>query len=226
MIALALEKIEPLRMCSGQGDVKNGELCVMQMIDYATTGKTTDFPECVSPVIRRLAIRLNDRIRDDAERRALLWPLLPMMVGTRTTPADDVTRGYLAVDWLVRECLPTWMRLTPSLIATADALAALPAITDRATLDSSRALRQQARDECKTAVAAAAVAAVAAAAADAYAAAYAAVYAAAYADAAADAAAAAAAAAYDASALRATRDAVGLSMVDLIRRMCAVGRGA
>jgi hypothetical protein len=215
--ALDYSKIEALTMCSGQGFIENGQLCAMQMQNFARTGNTSDIGDCVAPTIRPIVIRVNDRTRDAAERRALLWPLLPIIGDTRTSAADEIVRAYLAADWLIREALPMWMRLTPSLAATAAKLSALAPIIDRASLCDSLALRERARKECGAAAADAV--SYAAAAADAVS----------YADAAAAAAAAADAVSYAAAAADAWREthrAIGVSMAALIVRMCAVGRAA
>ena len=137
MSATALEKIDGITLCSGVGDVRNNALCVMQAVDYVASGGTSDHPECASPVITSFLIRWNDTLPTDADRDRLLRPLIADVVGTRTTDADDLTRSWLAYDWLVRTHLVAWLRLSPSLVVHANAVAARAPITSSAALDAA-----------------------------------------------------------------------------------------
>ena len=205
---LDLSKIETTTLCSGAGSSPDA-LCVMQAVDYVTSGGTSDHPDCASPIITSFLISWNDALPIDADRDRLLRPLIAAVSGTRTTDADELTRSWLAYDWLVRIQMVAWMRLTPSLVSHAEALAALSPITSNAALDNAWPTIASARDASRAARDAALDAAR---------------------DAAWDAAwAAARAAAWDA-ARDAARDAVAptvamlqASAQQLVREMCAVG---
>ena len=214
---LDMTKLDTVRLCEGAGSSADA-LCVMQAVDYVTSGGTSDHPECASPIITAFMIRWNDNLPSDDDRARLLRPLIPDLINTRTTDADEMTRSWLAYDWLVRVQLVAWLRLTLALVPHAEAVAALPALASRAALDAawptisaardaSAAAGDAARDAAWDAAwAAASAAAWAAASAAARAAASAAARDAAW-DAAWDAASAAAWAAASAAASAAARDA-------------------
>ena len=82
-------------------------------------------PAEACPVITAFLHCWKDRL-PDAERDALLRPLIPLVAGTRSTPEVELRRSYLALDWLVRECCPAWLRLA----GLADAAAGLEALPE------------------------------------------------------------------------------------------------
>ena len=109
--------IAPLIMGSGVGDGKT-TACVMAQaatIDALRKGKTldraTDEMECACPVLRRLAIRLNDTDwwKDNAERTEVLRPLIPLLLDSRGTGALTMKRIFMSADHSVR--VLTLMRL-------------------------------------------------------------------------------------------------------------------
>jgi hypothetical protein len=148
----------------------DGQACIMELVSYLAGEPWSDAPDCVSSVIRRFLVGINDHIADDATRTALLLPYAHRVIGTAGTREQEVTRAYICADWAVRTIAPLALEAA-GLADEAARLRALPPAIDPATT---------------AAVAAAASAAYAAAyaAADAYAAAaaYAAACAAAYAD--------------------------------------------
>jgi hypothetical protein len=211
-----MAKLARVRMCAGNGDVDYGELCMMEMVDYVTSGGTSDHPECASPVIAAFLRRWNDMLQD-SDRDRLLRPLISHVVGTRTTQADELTRSFLSLDWLVRTHLVAWLRLSPSLVAHAEAVAALPAITTIRSAKNARAVVAAAGDAAWAAAGAEARAAAGAEAGDAARDA---------AWAAAQAAAGAAAGAAARAARAPTASALQVSAQHLVLDMCAVGRAS
>jgi hypothetical protein len=119
----------------------------------------SDAPECVCPVIRSFVIGWNDAIPDEARRTAILKPFLLKILDTKSTPAIELKRSYLAFDWLVRVQTPAWLDLSPNLQAHAIALRELAAITDQATIDAAAPKVAAARAAAWDAVGAAAGAA-------------------------------------------------------------------
>jgi hypothetical protein len=231
------------------GHSENDEyrMCVMEAVSYVAGEPWSDAPRCACPVITVFMVSWNDSLPTDADRDRLLKPLIPLIVGTRSTPEVEKRRSLMAADWLVRVHTPTWLRAA-KLEDQAKLLEALPEITDMAqcpslmpTLEAVRkdaaaawdaaraAARAAARDAAWDAAWDAARAAAWDAAWDAArAAARAAAWAAAW-DAARDAAwdaarAAARAAAWDAAwdALAPTVARLQDSAADLVRRMCEV----
>ena len=192
-------------LAAGAHPTSEDGLCAMEWVSWAAGEAHSDAPQCVSPVIRKFCIGLNDRLPDDLRQR--LIPVLLSCVGTDTGRADDRTRAYLCADWAVRELLPLYLERRGN-AEQARSIRRIPAIVDRASAKTGRKAADAA------AYAAAAYAAYAADAADA----------AADAADAADAAAYAAAYAADAATCRATWEALLPGALALIERMCAVGR--
>jgi hypothetical protein len=227
---------------TGAHDPTDGKMCVMEAVAYVAGEPWSDHPQCVSPVIAKFLRTWNDDLSDAETRTRLLAPLIPDVIGTRTTDADEETRAWLATDWLVRVYAPAWLDLTPSLASHATALRALPSLTspeiavacqsvieaaDSAALASASAARSAARLAADSAAFAAAfAAALAAAYSAARSAALAAALAAAYSAArlAADSAAYSAARSAAREALAPTVATLQASAVELVRAMCAVGR--
>jgi hypothetical protein len=208
-----LEKLAALTLKHGShADFAKG-VCAMEAVSWLAGEKHSDSPECTCPVIAAFVRRFNDRLLSDEERTALLRPIVPVLVGTRSTREVVVKRGYLAADWSVRIMLPILLR---ALDWEAQAVAgeSLPAVVDRTSALRARLVAQDVRKHADANVANAA--AYAAYAADA------ATYAADAADAANAANAANAAYAAWNKRLSGAREEINLSAVDLIRRMCAV----
>lgn len=224
------DKLEQITTLA-RGKHDEGEaMCAMEAVAWLAGEPWSDAPRCASDVIAAFVRSWNDAL-PDADRVRLLLPLLPDVIGTRTTDADDETRAWMATDWLVRVNAPAWLDLTPSLEAHAAALRALPPIMSSAVARDSQLVITAAWDAASVAVsvaewAAARYAASAAARDAAWAAAG---------DAARDAAWDAARAVARAAEWDAARDAaraapaptvttLQASAQDLVRRMCAVGR--
>src|SRR5690606_10890017 len=111
---------------------EDGALCVMEAVAYVAGEPWADHPQCACPVITDFMIAWNDGLPTDAERDRLLKPLIPRLVGSRSTRAVEERRSYLALDWLIRVHTPKWLDLVPALHDHAKALRALPEIADMA----------------------------------------------------------------------------------------------
>jgi hypothetical protein len=214
-------------------------MCAMEAVSYVAGEPWSDAPQCACPVIAAFVRAWNDGLPSDADRDRLLKPLIPRIVGTRSTPHVEERRAYLALDWLVRVYTPAWLDLVESLRPHAQALRDLPEITDIAGATAAGERVRSAREASAAARAAARAAAWAAAWAAALKATMAAAWEAAW-DAAWDAAARAAAleatmaAAWDAvwaaardkthEVLAPTVELLQASAVQLVERMIAEGR--
>ena len=140
---------------------QGGAMCAMEAVAFVAGEPWSDHPTCTSPVIGAFMRSLNDGL-PDAERTALLLPLIPRLVGTRASADVESRRATMAADWLVREHTPAWLRLA-GLTSQADALSALPEITNFAQTPSLRGPLEAARTEAAAAGDAAGAAAGAAA---------------------------------------------------------------
>jgi hypothetical protein len=81
----------------------------MQVIDWIDNGGWTDHPECVHPVLRRLAISVNDTL-DDRGRQRLL-DLTPRLIGTAS--GDKTLAVRLAV-FCARRVLHIFEKANPN----------------------------------------------------------------------------------------------------------------
>ena len=93
---------------SGGSDVEPPECCFNEAAAWLAGEKHSDAPACVSPVIRRYTMRLNDRWDD--ERRQTLLPYLVRVIGTGGD-GKDALRERIAAEWLTKRLLPGWLEL-------------------------------------------------------------------------------------------------------------------
>ncbi len=199
------DKLEQITTLA-RGKHDEGEaMCAMEAVAWLAGEPWSDAPQCASPVIAAFMRSWNDAL-PDTDRARLLLPLLPDVIGTRTTDADDETRAWMATDWLVRVNAPAWLDLTPSLEAHAAALRALPPIMSSAVARDSQLVITAAWDAASVAARYAAWAAARDAARDA-----------------AWVAGSVAARDVAGAALAPTVTTLQASAQDLVRRMCAVG---
>ena len=101
-------------------------MCVMELASNLAHEPWSDHPACVSPAIGAFLRSWGDNL-DDATRQRLK-PFAARVIGTATGEADELTRGWLATDWLVRTFAPAWLDLA-GLGGHAAALRALPELT-------------------------------------------------------------------------------------------------
>lgn len=67
----------------GKGNDPSDGGCILQIVDWVSTGGWTDSPKCVLPAIQGVAIHLNDNL-DDHERQKLL-DLVPRLMNTNVS---------------------------------------------------------------------------------------------------------------------------------------------
>jgi hypothetical protein len=107
-------------------------MCVMEAAAYVAGRPWSDSPPCVSPVIAAFMRNWNDSLPTDADRDRLLKPLIPVLIGTKSSQGLEERRSYMALDWLVRVHTPKWLDLVPALQPHALALRDLDEIMDMA----------------------------------------------------------------------------------------------
>jgi hypothetical protein len=142
-----LSKLETLDLDQGEhGEFANGH-CAMELVSWLANEPFSDEPQCACPVIRAFVVRWNDTLPDNESRNRLIRPLVPRIVGTRSTQDVETRRAYLATDWLVRVCAPAWLDITLALRTHAEALRALPEICDPASAEfGAQAIRAAASE--------------------------------------------------------------------------------
>ena len=154
-------------------DCGNPERCLFEWYNWLTRQQHTDSrPPGVSPVLHAFGMSLNDALPDD-RRQELKW-FLPngtdRLAGTEHDGLDE-TRGYIALDWLIRTYTPAWLDLA-GLTAEAGALRDLRRIADLVAALAAGPVVRNASSKAAAAWAAAGAAARAAAGAAAGAAAW------------------------------------------------------
>ncbi len=153
----------------GTGDC---DRCFIEWYNWLTRRQQTDDrPPGVSPVLHRFSMQLNDMLPEDTRQE--LARFLPngadRLAGTESDGKDE-TRGYLALDWLVRTYLPAWLDLAGLADETA-AVRDLAPVADTETIAAAGLVVRAVRDKAAAAGDAAGAAVWAAAGADAWAAA-------------------------------------------------------
>jgi hypothetical protein len=116
-----LKKVTAATLDRGAHDRFSRGACVMEAVAYVAGERFSDSPECACPVIAAFLRSWNDSLDDEARNR-LLKPLIPDLVGSKSTPAVEERRSYMALDWLVRVFTPKWLDLVPSLAEHAKSL--------------------------------------------------------------------------------------------------------
>jgi hypothetical protein len=106
-----LKELEAVVLAPGTGkSLENA--CIMQAVDYVTSGGLSDYPECACPALTSYAIRINDSILSwttGAERKGYsdrLKALIPKLVGTRDDRAMVMERAHFFVHHSITIVLP------------------------------------------------------------------------------------------------------------------------
>jgi hypothetical protein len=140
----------PLRRGS-HGENDDLHMCVMEAVSYIAGEPWSDAPQCACPVITTFMVSWNDSLPSNEERDRLLKPLIPLIVGTRSTKAVEEKRSYMALDWLIRVYTPKWLDMVPALHHDAKALRELDAIVDIAGATAAGAKVRIAASEASSA---------------------------------------------------------------------------
>lgn len=143
--------LDTLQLAKGGHSNPDDGLCLLELTAYLAGENHSDHPECASPVLAEFGRNINDRFDDD--RRQLLKPLAEQMIGTAGDGLDE-TRGYLALDWLIRTYTPAWLDLA-GLTAEAAELRALRRIVDLAAAQAAGPVVRAGADKARAAGAAA-----------------------------------------------------------------------
>lgn len=104
-----LEEISRRTLDSGAHGSPDDGLCVMEAVAYVAGEPHSGHPVCACPVISAFLRRWNDDLADE-DRQRLLAPLIPRLVGSRSSEAVQLRRSWMAFDWLVRTHTPAWLR--------------------------------------------------------------------------------------------------------------------
>jgi hypothetical protein len=150
---LPVARLKDIELKLGSHTARDNGLCIMEAVAWVAGEPHSDHPTCASKVISGFLRNWNDSLQSDEDRKRLLRPLIPLLVKTNASKAVEVKRSWMAFDWLVRECLPTWLELAK--IDTAAKLRALKPMTNKITLDAGIPVIEKSRSKsAATAVAA------------------------------------------------------------------------
>jgi hypothetical protein len=84
---LPLIGLDGIVLRAGGHESRESGVCAMEAVAWLAGEPHSDTPQCACPVIGAFMRSWNDAIPDDAHRTALLKPLLPLLVGSKSTPA-------------------------------------------------------------------------------------------------------------------------------------------
>ena len=117
-------------------------MCLMEAVAFLAREQHSDHPKCVSPILGTFGRNLNDVLPDDLRQE--LKALIPSLPGTANDGMDE-TRGYMALDWLIRTWLPAWLDLVPSCREDATRLRELGRIVDMVAAERAGPVVRQAQ---------------------------------------------------------------------------------
>ena len=137
-----LAQLAPLAAGAHRPD---GIACAMEAVAYVAGEPWSDHPACACPVLGVFMRFWNDGLPDD-ERDALLRPLVPLLIGTKSSEATEERRALMAADWLIRVHTTAWLRLA-KLDEQVASLEALPEITALAQVPSWRGPLEAVRND-------------------------------------------------------------------------------
>jgi hypothetical protein len=142
-----LRRLEQFPVRRGAHDRRSDGMCTMEMVAWLAGEDHSDEPQCACPVIAAYVRALNDGMPTDASRNRLLRPLVPDLVGTRGSAADERRRGFQVADAMVRTFVPHLLDKRQRRDEAA-ALRALPAVVDAETARAAlRAIEHWAGDQ-------------------------------------------------------------------------------
>lgn len=121
----------------------DGNACLMEAVCYLAGETWNDRPRCVCPVLTEFVDYWEAVIRDE-DRDPLLKPLMPRLVGTKSSASVELRRAYMVLDWLIRVHTATFLELVPALASHAQALRNASEITDVASATAAGELVRRA----------------------------------------------------------------------------------
>jgi hypothetical protein len=137
--------LDTLSLDSGAHDSLDAGSCVMEAVAYVAGEPWADHPKCACPVLTSFMIAWNDALPDNETRDRLLKPYVLRLIDTKSTPAVEERRSYMALDWLIRVHTPKWLDMVPSLAPHAKKLRDLEEIVDMAGATAASTLTSSAQ---------------------------------------------------------------------------------
>jgi hypothetical protein len=120
----------------GSHEGRDNGVCLLEAVAWWAGEPHGDHPACVSPVLAAFGRELNDQL--DADGRALLIPLIPLLAGS-FDPARESERMFRLADAAVRAWAPAALE-RHGLRAQAATLRAIVPLTDSRTAAAATAV--------------------------------------------------------------------------------------
>ena len=136
------DRMAAITLKQGAHNGPDDGMCLMEAVSFLTGEEFSDNPKCVSPVLGTFGRRLNDVLPND--RRQTLLALIPSLPGTAGDGFDEA-RSYMALDWLIRTYLPTWLELSPACREDAARVRELGRIVDMVSAERAGPVVRQAQ---------------------------------------------------------------------------------
>ena len=124
-----LAEIDSIQLLSG-GHEPDHQFCALELLAYLAGEKHSAHPRCASDVLGAFVRPVNDWMTD--KERQQLKPYVVRMFGTVGTRTQEQQRAFMLADWAIHFAAPMALRAR-GLTARADTLAALPAVSNKAT---------------------------------------------------------------------------------------------
>lgn len=139
------EVIRNLRFVDGVGNPSEGTACVMsaavaliRIQRGEDMGNATDMLECVCPVVRRLAISINDRIENETDRKSWALGVIPRLIDSNKGLELTIKRAFACADFAMRTIAADAIQRL-GLNEFSERIKSLPTIVDRTTASSASA---------------------------------------------------------------------------------------
>jgi hypothetical protein len=128
-----LKKLK-LKLSYGSHSCPEKGLCVMECVAHIMGLNHTDMPDCSSPLVAHLAVRVNDSAIHEDRQRLLSYVL--RLAGSRTQDVKIITqRLYTVMNHVFKVAFPYTLRNIPGNVSLAVAFESLPDIVDDDTLE-------------------------------------------------------------------------------------------
>jgi hypothetical protein len=136
--------LDALILERGKHDRREQGLDVMEAVAWYAGEPHSDHPWCASEVIAAGMRSWNDDLPDGPRQQLKVY--VPLLVGSDAPIAVELTRAWMALDGLVREHTPAWLREAGA-DDVADRLAGAATIGDAAAADAVFPLLNEAMQE-------------------------------------------------------------------------------
>lgn len=135
-----LAAFQTISLSYGSHPQREEGMCAMEAAAFIAGEPHSDRPLCVDEAITVLMIRFNDKLKTDEERNHWIKPLIPRVLGTRTTDRKVfLKRTYACANFVIHRTAPLRLR-SLGREELAVLMEAIPEIVDHETAFAARDL--------------------------------------------------------------------------------------